>query len=124
MLRTRFLALLSALALALAPAAALAQAQSAGGSGHFFLPAGPGAASPALSGCGTSPTLTAGSSDSIGSVLVGSTPTLCTITFATPFAAAPFCIVGGAITVITVSATVLTFNGTAGDVVAWICSGR
>src|SRR5207302_9064476 len=44
---------------------------------------------PAISSCGTSPTLTSGSSDNTGSVTIGSgVTTSCTITFGVAFAAA------------------------------------
>jgi hypothetical protein len=55
------------------------------------------AAEPAASSCGTSPAVTAGSSNSAGQFTLGtSTPTACTITFATAWATKAFCTVSPA----------------------------
>jgi hypothetical protein len=52
------------------------------------------AAVPAASSCGTSPAVTAGSSNSAGQFTLGTTtPTACTITFATAWATKAFCTV-------------------------------
>lgn len=46
---------------------------------------------PALSTCGTSPTMTGGSSDFAGQINTGSGATSCTLSFAAAFTQAPFC---------------------------------
>lgn len=52
------------------------------------------AAVPAASSCGTSPAVTAGSSNNAGQFTLGTgTPTACTITFATAYATKAFCTV-------------------------------
>lgn len=50
-------------------------------------------APPVLSSCGTSPSLTTGSTDTAGTVTQGSISTGCTITFATAYTRTPFCVV-------------------------------
>lgn len=58
-----------------------------GGNGHIRT----GSAAPALSSCGTSPSISG--SDTAGEVTMGTTATGCVITFAIAFAAAPYCVV-------------------------------
>lgn len=53
--------------------------------GHFLTQA----PSPVLSSCGTTPTISG--SDSYGSIVTGTSATVCTVTFRTAFLAAPFC---------------------------------
>ncbi len=73
-----------------------------------------GTAIPVLTSCGTSPAITAGSTDLAGSYTTGSGATTCTITFATAFANAPDCLIintAGAATLIptySTSATAIT----------------
>ncbi|MDP3853143.1 hypothetical protein [Phenylobacterium sp.] len=65
---------------------------------------------PALSNCGTSPAITTGSTDTAGEVTEGSGASACTITFATAYAAAPFCTVtsqGGLVFSYAVSTTAI-----------------
>lgn len=52
-----------------------------------------GSAIPVLTSCGTSPAITAGSTDFAGTYTTGSGATTCTITFATAFAVAPTCLI-------------------------------
>ncbi len=51
---------------------------------------------PALTSCGTSPTLATGSSDYAGTFTIGATGTGCVATFGTAYQHAPSCTVGGA----------------------------
>lgn len=55
-----------------------------------------GGATPVLSTCGTSPTITATSTSFAGTYTTGSGATTCTITFATPFGVAPTCTITNA----------------------------
>ena len=48
---------------------------------------------PTLSACGTSPSITTGSTDTRGAITEGTTATGCTIAFATAYATAPVCVV-------------------------------
>jgi len=48
---------------------------------------------PTVSSCGTTPTISTGSTDTNGRVTWTGVATTCTVTFGTPFAATPFCIV-------------------------------
>lgn len=48
---------------------------------------------PTLSGCGTSPSITSGSTDTAGEITEGTIATGCTLTFASAYTAAPFCVV-------------------------------
>jgi hypothetical protein len=50
---------------------------------------------PALTNCGTSPTIESGSNDHVGIFTIGSTGTGCTITFAVAYTNAPACVVSG-----------------------------
>lgn len=76
---------------------------------------------PALSSCGTSPALAAGSTDTAGKITVGtSASNACTLTFGTVYTAAPFCIVqnlttGAAANVYAVSTTAITFSSALAD---------
>ena len=76
---------------------------------------------PVLSTCGTSPSLGTGSSDTAGSITVGTTASnACTLTFGTAFTTAPFCIVqnkttGAAANVYTVSTTAIVFSSALAD---------
>lgn len=84
---------------------------------------------PALTSCGTSPTISG--TDSAGTVTLGTgTPTACTITFNAAYAAAPACIVvwrtNIASMIYDVSATAITLTQTATDstVVDYHCIAR
>lgn len=57
---------------------------------HLHLPSA-GAGTPALSSCGTSPSITG--NDLAGTFTTGSAATTCTLTFATAYPAAPYCFV-------------------------------
>jgi hypothetical protein len=52
-----------------------------------------GSGIPVLTSCGTSPTITAGSTAFAGTYTTGSAATTCTLTFATPFGVAPSCLI-------------------------------
>ena len=70
---------------------------------------------PALTTCGNSPTLTAGSNDYAGTFTIGATGTGCTITFGTSYTNAPSCVVsGGAAITNSQTASVLTVVAVAG----------
>lgn len=96
----RIASFILAAALAFAPVAALAQAGLEFGPngkivGKVFSQGTP----PALSACGTSPALAAGSTDVAGKITVGtSASAACTLTFSAAWNAAPFCIVQNATT--------------------------
>lgn len=87
---------------------------------------------PAASSCGTSPSVTATSTDNAGKVTIGSgATTSCTVTFAAAYASAPACTVSGdntAVTYIaTTTASVLTIISSAdmaSDVISYICLGH
>lgn len=87
-----------------------------------------GTSAPAISGCGTG-TLATGSSDTAGT-FTATGATGCTLTFGTPFAAAPSCTVNEltvntAARTTTVSATALVVaSGTSGSVYSYICVGK
>ncbi len=83
---------------------------------------------PVLSSCGTSPTIVG--SDSHGTITVGSvSATGCTMTFSTPYATAPSCVISNrsmsvvnALTyTVTTSALTLTQTGLTGDLIDYIC---
>jgi len=86
--------------------------------------------SPALSSCGTSPSITG--ADSAGKITIGTgVTTSCTVTFATTFAQTPACVVSGDNSAVgyaaTTSTTVLTITSSAdmaGDVISYICFGN
>lgn len=86
-------------------------------------------ASPAVSSCGTSPSIIG--SDSAGEVTTGTaTPTACTITFAVAYAAQPICdvrdrTVAANITSYTVSASAIVVTNTAASSqkIVYICFG-
>lgn len=76
---------------------------------------------PALSTCGTSPTLATGSTDAAGLITVGtSASNACTLTFGTAYNTAPFCVVqnsltGAAANVYTVSTTAIVWSSALAD---------
>jgi hypothetical protein len=76
---------------------------------------------PAVSTCGTSAALGAGSSDTAGKITVGtSASNACTLTFATAYTTAPHCIVqnattGAAANVYTVSTTAIVWSSALAD---------
>lgn len=70
---------------------------------------------PSLSSCGTSPSLAAGSTNSSGTINVGSGVTLgCTLTFSITYSTPPSCIVGTSLSTVvpgwTVTANALTIT--------------
>lgn len=84
---------------------------------------------PALTSCGTSPTIVG--TDSVGTVTTGTgTPTGCVITFAAAYAAAPYCVVAWrtniASMIYAISTTAITLTQTATDstVVDYMCVAR
>lgn len=95
------------------------------------------AAVPTVGTCGTSPAITAGSTDTAGSVNVGTggTATSCGITFAGTWASAPFCTASVNTATagntramgVTTTTTTATFTAAtafvASDKVLWICIG-
>lgn len=90
-----------------------------------------GSAIPVLSSCGTSPSITAGSTDFAGNYTTGSAATTCTITFATAFAVAPTCIITnntGAATLIPTYSTSTTAITVATDIAStaynYVCIGH
>lgn len=84
---------------------------------------------PVLSGCGTTPTIVAGSTDFAGKLTTGSAATTCTITFSSTWGTAPSCILtpeGGAThPTYTTSATAITVTvDIASTVYNYVCVGR
>lgn len=81
---------------------------------------------PALTSCGNSPTLTAGSSDFAGTFVIGATGTGCVITFGTAYTNVPSCIVQAEtianLTSYTKSASAITVVGVAGTF-NYVCVG-
>lgn len=71
---------------------------------------------PTVSSCGTTPSITTGSTDSSGEVTEGATATGCTITFSTSKTNAPFCVVTFQTNLVTetyaVSTTTITLTNT------------
>lgn len=88
------------------------------------------ATAPALTSCGTSPSIVG--TDTAGEVTLGTgTPTGCTITFNVAYVAAPYCVVTWQATPLasqsyTISNTAITLTQTAtsSDKVDYICIGR
>lgn len=85
---------------------------------------------PTLSSCGTAPSNT-GSTDTAGRVVMGTgTPTGCVITFSTPYAVAPHCVVtwqaelASMEYVTTAAAITLTQTATDSNVVNYVCIAR
>ena len=90
-----------------------------------------GQAVPLVTNCGTSPTVTANSTDMAGEVTTGSgAGNNCTIVFAVPMANTPWCSAyqrsrAGSVFVQYVNATAVSIQGqTAGDIVGWHCFDR
>jgi hypothetical protein len=85
---------------------------------------------PVLSACGGTVAPDAGSTDSAGTATQGGTVTTCTITFGTPFAVKPACIVADltgtrASMASVASTTAITITGiTAADALAWVCVAK
>lgn len=80
--------------------------------------------------CGTSPTVTAASTDVAGAITTGTTTTSCTITFKLAYAVAPFCVVQDLTATVrllsyTVATTAITATMTSnsGDVLDYVCHG-
>jgi len=96
-----------------------------GGVGYIgvskHLASGNGGAAPALSTCGTSPALAAGSTDLAGKITVGtSASNACTLTFGVAFNVAPFCVfqnmtTGAAANVATVIAATIIWSSALAD---------
>lgn len=73
------------------------------------------AGTPALSSCGTTPTLAAGSTDYAGTINVGSgVTTACTLSFSATMTNAPACIVSTSLTTVTAGVTTSTSAMTVG----------
>jgi hypothetical protein len=113
----------------MAPNAAFTIGNAGGGidDGHIgFLPSTFLTAS-ALSGCGTSPSISATAGDAHGTITEGTTATGCVMTFATAYATAPDCVLsspsGNAFTSYSASTTALTIvNASAsGDKFTYVC---
>lgn len=94
--------------------------------GH--LPPPTGAAAPALTSCGTGPTIVG--TDAAGTVTMGTgTPTGCVITFVTAYKTAPNCVVNWQATplaaqsyAVTTTAITLTQTATSSNVANYVCS--
>lgn len=86
-----------------------------------------GTGTPALTSCGTTPSITG--TDVAGTVTMGTgTPTGCVITFGTPYATAPHCVVSWIATPLasqsyatSATAITLTQTATSSNVVKYIC---
>lgn len=80
-----------------------------------------------VTGCGTSPTVTTGSTDTAGEVTQGSIATGCTISFSTTKAAAPFCVVdseaglGFTFTESTTAITIVNVGALSSTKLTYIC---
>lgn len=80
-----------------------------------------------VTGCGTSPTVTVGSTDTAGEVTQGSISTGCTISFSSTKAAAPFCVVtseaglGFTFTESTTAITVVNVGALSSTKLTWHC---
>lgn len=85
--------------------------------------------SPTVSSCGSGPSVTSGSSDTTGSLTMGSLTVGCTLTFSQPFQNIPQCFVNDETTVSAVRVVptktnmVITTAGTGGDLVDYFCVG-
>ncbi len=89
---------------------------------------------PTVGTCGTNPSVSANSTDTAGSVDVGTggIATSCTVTFSTAWTNAPYCVASNRDTSLiaraTATTTVLTITSasafTASDDINWICLGR
>ena len=82
---------------------------------------------PALTSCGTSPSIRVGSTDTAGEVTEGSVSTGCTITFASAYTTAPFCTVtmqsglSGSYTVSTTAITVTNIGALSSTKINYNC---
>ena len=91
-----------------------------GVAGHLEAGSGTGD-TPAVSVCGTSPALATGSTDTAGTITVGTTASnACTLTFGTAYTSAPFCLVqnattGAAANVYAVSTTAIVWSSALAD---------
>lgn len=116
-------------ALALVLTAGLAFAAFNLGFDGKFMPQGSGTP-PALTSCGTSPTITG--TDVAGTVTMGTgSPTGCVITFNVPYVLAPHCLVSWIATplasqsyVTSATAITLTQTGTSSNTVKYICAAQ
>lgn len=86
---------------------------------------------PALTSCGTTPALTTNSTDTAGTITMGTSATGCVVTFGTAFAAAPACMVTWRATPLmsqsyTTSTTALTLTqtSTSNNLVDYLCVAR
>lgn len=90
------------------------------------------AAAPTVGTCGTSPTVTSGSTDVAGELTTGSTATTaCTLTFANAYTNTPNCVVTpqgttpGAVSAVPSTTTlVLTYTSSTSQKMNWICIGK
>lgn len=83
---------------------------------------------PTMGACGTTPTLTAGSTDSAGEITTGTTTTSCVLNFGSTKANPPFCIVTqentnlAAFTYVAATTTLtITQTSTSNNKFAWVC---
>lgn len=96
-------------------------------SGHAETGAGTGD-TPTLASCGSG-TLTVGSTDTAGTVTLTGV-TACTVTFGTPYTAAPHCVLfdqttnRATLTGVVTATTIPITGATAGDVVSYFCVAR
>jgi hypothetical protein len=88
-----------------------------------------GATAPALTSCGTSPTIVG--NDLAGTVTMGTSATGCIITFAVAYPVAPFCVVTWIATPLasqsyatSTTAITLTQTSTSNNVVKYVCIGN
>lgn len=86
---------------------------------------------PVITSCGTTPTLTTGSTDAAGTITMGTSATGCVITFGTAYSTAPACVVTWRATPLasqsyTTSTTALTLTqtSTSNNLADYVCRGR
>lgn len=90
-----------------------------------------GSGTPGLSGCGTTPSLTPGSSNLSGTIIEGTSATGCTVTFSAGFANTPACTVtaynnsGAPVTTMSVTTGAFAFNNasSSNQRYAYVCTG-
>lgn len=102
-----------------------------GFSGHIEAGLKTALGQPALTSCGTTPALATGSTDSAGTITLGTTATGCVVTFGTAYTAAPTCLVTWIATPLasqswTTSTTAITITqtSTTNNVVQYMCIGK
>lgn len=102
-----------------------------GVAGHFESGLTGTPTTPVLSACGTTPALAAGSTDTAGTVTMGTTATGCVITFGTAYTAAPSCVVSWVATplasqsyVTAVGSITTTQTSTSNNVLNYFCTAK